>query len=181
MKITLIRHGKPTSADNSVVNAVNFSKWVRRYNFSDVDKTSRPEIISDDYKSYYIVSSDLLRAIHSATIYTEQAPKVTSRLYREMEIPRYKLPFKLKAMTWVYLNRVLWMLGLKGPFESYSEAKVRAELAAESLIQLTQNEGNVILFAHGFLNLHIRKVLIKKGWRLNSKSNGFWGVSNLEK
>lgn len=181
MKITLVRHGKPTSANNSVVNAVNFTKWVRRYNFSDVADNSRPEIISDEYKSYYIVSSDLVRAIHSANIYTDQSPEVISRLYREMEIPRYKLPFKLRTMTWVYLNRVLWMLGLKGAFESYSQAKIRAELAADSLIELAENEGNVILFGHGYLNLHIRKVLIKKGWRLNAKSNDFWGVSNLEK
>lgn len=180
MKIVLVRHGKPTSADNQVVDAVNFTKWVRRYNFSDVADNSRPEIISNKYKSYYIVSSDFVRAIHSASIYTEKSPEVISRLYREMEIPRYKLPFKLRAMTWVYLNRVLWMLGLKGSFESYSQAKIRAELAADSLIKLAEDKGDVILFGHGYLNLHIRKVLIKKGWRLNAKSNDYWGVSSLE-
>ncbi|WP_246129162.1 histidine phosphatase family protein [Colwellia demingiae] len=180
MEIILIRHGKPTSANNPVLNAVDFTKWVRRYNFSDVSTNSRPERILDEYKSHYIVSSDLERAIHSANIYTGQSPELTSKLYREMEIPRYKFPFRLKAMTWVYLNRAFWMLGLKGSFESYQQAKIRAELASDNLIELAQEQDKVVLFGHGYLNLHIRRSLMKKGWKLNSKSNGFWGISSLE-
>ncbi len=111
MEIILIRHGKPTSANNPVLNAVDFTKWIRRYNFSNVSKHSRPEYIKDEFKSHFIVSSDLLRAIDSANIYTGLSPKCTSKLYREMEIPRYKFPFRLKAMTWVYLNRVFLDVG----------------------------------------------------------------------
>ena len=136
MEIILIRHGKPTSANNPALNAVGFTHWVRRYNFSDVSKNSRPESMLDQYKGHYVVSSDLQRAIHSANIYTGQSPALTSKRYREMEIPRYKFPFRLKAMTWVYLNRACWMLGLKGSFEYYRQAKVRADLAADSLIEL---------------------------------------------
>ncbi|NQZ89518.1 MAG: histidine phosphatase family protein [Colwellia sp.] len=163
MEIILIRHGKPTSENNPILNAVDFTKWVRRYNFSDVSKNSRPANKVDEYKSHYIVSSDLERAIHSANIYTGQSPEFTSKLYREMEIPRYKFPFRLKAMTWVYLNRVFWMLGLEGSFESYRQAKVRAELAADNLIELAQKQDKVVLFGHGYLNLYIRRSLIKKG------------------
>ena len=180
MEIILIRHGKPTLANNPILNAVDFTKWVRRYNFSDVSTNSRPENIISEYKSNYIISSDLERAIHSAKIYTGRSPELISKLYREMEIPRYKLPFRLKAMTWVYLNRTFWILGLKGSFESYSEAKVRAELATDNLVELAQEQDKVVLFGHGYLNLHIRRSLIKKGWKLNSKSNGFWGISSLE-
>ncbi|OUR63727.1 hypothetical protein A9Q74_00055 [Colwellia sp. 39_35_sub15_T18] len=180
MEIILIRHGKPTSANNPVLNAVDFTKWVRRYNFSDVAKNSRPESILDEYKSHYVVSSDLERAIHSAYIYTGQSPELTSKLYREMEIPRYRFPFRLKAMTWVYINRVFWMLGLKGSFESYRQARIRAELAADNLVELAQEKDKIVLFGHGYLNLHIRRVLIQKGWKLNFKNNGFWGISSLE-
>ena len=79
-----------------------------------------------------------------------------------MEIPRYKLPLRLKAWTWVYLCRVLWMLGLKGSFESYKLAKLRAELAADKLIELAIQNNKVVLFGHGYMNLHIRKALILK-------------------
>ncbi len=180
MEIILIRHGKPTSANNPVLTALEYTKWIRRYNFSDVSESSRPEITNTDLKSYYLLSSHFNRAIHSAEIYTGRKPDQISPLFKEMDIPRYKLPFRLKAMTWVYLCRVLWMLGLNGSFESYRSAKIRAEIAAEELVELAKKKGKVVLFGHGYMNLHIRRVLIRKGWSLNCKSNSFWGLSSLE-
>jgi hypothetical protein len=180
MDIVLIRHGKPTSADNPVLNAYEYTKWIRRYNWSDVANNSRPENIDENINSCYVVSSDLNRAIHSANIYTGQPPKEISKIYREMEIPRYKLPCRLKAFTWVYLCRVFWLLGFKGSFESFQLAKSRAELAADKLIILATEKGKVVLFGHGYMNFYIRKAFIKIGWLLNSKSNVFWGVTSLK-
>ena len=97
-----------------------------------------------------------------------------------MEIPRYKLPFQLKAWHWVYLSRFLWILGYKGPFESFKEAKIRADIAAVKLIELAQNQDEIVLFGHGFMNRYIRKSLINKGWLLNEKSNAYWGITSLE-
>ncbi|NQY89813.1 MAG: phosphoglycerate mutase family protein [Colwellia sp.] len=179
MEIILIRHGKPTSADNPIIDASEYTRWIRRYNFSDIAKDSRPEKINDNYKSFYIVSSDLKRAIHSANIYVEKSPEVTNKLYREMEIPRYKLPFQLTAWHWVYLSRFLWMIGCKGSFESFKQAKQRAELATNQLIEIAQQQGKVVLFGHGYMNRYIRKLLIHQGWHLKSKSNAYWGVTNL--
>lgn len=180
MEIILIRHGKPTSAHNQILSASEYAKWIRRYNFSDVSKQSRPDFIHEDVSSCYLVSSDFNRAVHSTVIYTGRKPDLISSVYQEMEIPRYKLPFKFKAMTWVFLCRVLWMIGLTGSFETYRQAKKRSELAAEQLILLAQEKGNVVLFGHGYMNLHIRRVLIKQGWLLKCKSNAFWGLSRLE-
>lgn len=180
MEIILIRHGKPRSASNPVVNATDYTKWVRRYNFSDVADSSRPQLIHEEFKSYYLLSSHFNRAIHSAEIYTDRKPDLISPLFKEMDIPRFKLPFKLKAMTWVYLCRLLWMLGLTGSFESYRSAKIRSELAAAQLTEIAKEKGNVVLFGHGYMNWHIRKALIRKGWSLKCKSNSFWGLSRLE-
>ncbi len=179
MEIILIRHGKPSSADSPALNASEYTQWVRQYNFSGVSQKSRPDTINKKLKSYYLVSSHFNRAIESAEIYTGRSPDKISTLFKEMDIPRYKLPFKFKAMTWVYLCRVLWMLGLKGRFESYASARKRAEVAAEQLVELSQQNGDLVLFGHGYMNLHIRRSLRKKGWRINSKSNDFWGLSSL--
>lgn len=179
MQIVLIRHGKPKSANNPVVNACEYTKWIRRYNASNVDPNSNPASIDETYKSFYVISSDLKRAIHSTNIYLQNKPQKMDRCFREMEIPRYKLPFKLKAWNWVYLSRLLWILGCKGRFESFKQAKVRADLAADKLIKIAQVEGDVVLFGHGFMNRYIRKSLIKKGWLLNTKSNTYWGVTSL--
>ena len=180
MKIILIRHGKPTSADNPKFGAFEYIKWIRRYNSSDVAQHSRPDNINDIYQSYYVVSSDLNRAIHSANIYLSKSPEQIDKIYREMAIPRYKLPLQLKAWHWVYLSRFLWMLGYKGPFESFKEAKERAEIAADKLIEIAQSQDKIVLFGHGFMNRYIRKSLINKGWLLNEKNNAYWGITSLE-
>ncbi|MFB1000331.1 MAG: histidine phosphatase family protein, partial [Colwellia sp.] len=167
MEIILIRHGKPTSADNPIIDACEYTNWIRRYNSSKVAKNSRPENVNDQYKSFYTISSDLNRAIHSANIYVGKSPEEVDKLYREMEIPRYKFPFKLKAWNWVYLSRLLWMLGCKGSFESFKQAKKRADEAAVKLIEIAQNQDKIVLFGHGYMNRYIRKSLIQKGWVLN--------------
>lgn len=180
MEIILIRHGKPTSADNPKIDAGEYARWIRRYNASNVASNSRPKHINQQYKSFYTLSSDLKRAIHSANIYSDKNPEAVDKLYREMEIPRYKFPLKLRAWHWVFLSRVLWMLGYNGRFESFKEAKIRAELAAVKLIEVAEKQGKLVLFGHGYMNRYIRKSLISKGWVLNAKSNAYWGITCLE-
>jgi broad specificity phosphatase PhoE len=180
MDIILIRHGKPTTANNPRVNAAGFTQWVRQYNFSDVSDNSRPALIDECVAADFLITSDLKRAIHSAYLYTGRKPDSVDEVFREMDIPRYKIPLKLNAWTWVYLNRVLWMLGVKGSFETFSQAKNRADIAAEKLINMAKIEGRVVLFGHGYLNLFIRKALVKKGWGVHCKSNQFWGVTRLQ-
>ena len=180
MKIVLIRHGKPVSADNPRLNACQYAHWIRRYNASNVADNSRPQSVNNDYKNFYTLSSDLKRAIHSTNIYIGKPPEKVDELYREMEIPRYKFPFKLKAWNWVCFSRLLWMCGYKGPFESFKQAKKRAEIAAIRLIEIAQVQDQVVLFGHGYMNLYIRKALIQKGWMLNAKSSAYWGITSLE-
>lgn len=179
MEIVLIRHGKPTSASNPSINASEYVHWIRQYNLSDVAQDSRPEYINEQYQSFYLVSSDFKRAIHSANIYLGKTPQTIDKLFREMEIPRYKIPLQLKAWSWVYLSRFLWIIGYKGPFESFRQAKIRADNATLKLIELAKNHDRVILFGHGFMNRYIRKSLIKKGWVLTTKDNAYWGITNL--
>lgn len=179
-EIVLIRHGKPVSAANRKVNAAGFAGWVRQYHHARVSEASRPAFeFQREFAGHYVVASDLPRAIHSCEIATGKAPADISALYREMAIPRYKLPLRLRAWSWVYLNRGLWMLGKTGPFESYNEARQRARLAVTSLINLSETHHHVVLFAHGYLNLHLRRYLQQEGWQLQAKSNQYWGVTRL--
>jgi hypothetical protein len=47
------------------------------------------------------------RAIESAKVFTGEKPKQQLPLLKEMDIPSYKLPFKLKPYTWLILTRIL--------------------------------------------------------------------------
>ncbi len=176
-----MRHGHPRNSENKTVNSAGFANWVKNYNQSLVSEGSAPNPeYQIKYSNYYLISSDLPRAIHSCIIFAGRSPEHKSKIFREMEIPRFKLPFTLNAWTWVYLNRVLWMLGKKGEFESYLQAKVRAKAAYEELIKIATKHEKIILFSHGYLILHMRKYLRKKGFIQKQKSNSYWGVSVFE-
>ena len=174
MEIILIRHGKPESATNPLVTSGGYANWVRRYNQSSVACDSRPPSqLRDRLNNHYIVSSDLRRAVESAEICSGQTPKEKHPILREMDIPRYRMPFKFRAWTWLYLSRFLWTLGVKGTFESYKEARLRSKTACQKLIQLACKHDKIVVFGHGYMNLHIRKELISNGWSMSEKSNKY--------
>lgn len=182
MEIRLIRHGKPTSSQNPKLNALGFVYWIKAYNASNVSAQSKPPLhIKADICSHYIVASDLKRAVHSAKLLTGKSPDQTCKILRELEIPRYKLPFQLRAWTWVYLSRLLWFFGFKGNFESFKIAKQRAFLAAEMLIELAEKNENIAVFSHGVINIYIRRRLKQLGWRELEKSNDYWGMNQFIK
>ena len=170
----------PRSASNPKVNAAGFARWVKEYNKSGVAFSSRPsnadKLLLDDY---YLVSSDLKRAVQSSQIMAGDTPQLQLPILREMDIPRFKVPLKMNAWSWVYLNRALWILGGKGRFETFVQGKARAKEASEILSQLAGEHKKVAVFGHGYTNIYIRKYLIKAGWQLSQKSNEFWGVSRL--
>ena len=181
MEIVLIRHGKPTAATYPCVNASGFANWVRKYNHSGIAFGNQPENdMSDKFTEHYIVSSNLKRAIQSTQICFNKMPSETFKIFREMEIPRYKLPFTLKASYWLYLNRILWTCGLKGSFESYSAAKKRAKIAGDKLIELANEHDKVVVVSHGYVNFFIRRYLSSNGWNLKEKSSQYWGITRLK-
>lgn len=180
MEILLIRHGKPASATNPKLSALGFVYWIKAYNASSVSPHSKPpEYLPSTIANHYVVSSDLIRAVHSTQLATGKLPKKKYKLLRELEIPRYKLPFQLNAWSWVYLSRILWFFGLKGKFESFKNAKFRASMAADMLIELVQREQKIAVFSHGVLNIYLRKNLKKRGWHQHNKSNDYWGLNRF--
>ena len=190
MEIVLVRHGKPTAAiigENSAkLSAAEYGLWVRHYNSASVDESSRPETRSLSlFNNHYVIASDLKRAVQSAQIYLNKMPEQQWPILREMHIPRYKMPFRFKTYSWLFLTRILWMLGIsKGistRVESFKTAKLRAKQAASDLHDLAEEQQKVIAFGHGLSNRYIREELIKLGWSLRNKSNDFWGVTCLEK
>lgn len=181
MEIVLIRHGKPTGAIYPRVTASGFADWVRKYDQSGIVEGDQPEAnVMDKYQAYYIVSSDFKRAVESVHLCFNKSPSQEYSLFRELEVPRYKLPFKLKVSTWLVLNRLLWVLGFKGTSESHSSAKKRVSVACEQLIELANKHDKIVLVSHGYINFYIRRALSKKGWILKEKSQQYWGVTRFE-
>ncbi|QBG36227.1 histidine phosphatase family protein [Litorilituus sediminis] len=190
MEIVLLRHGKPNAAIDAKrlkrLSAGGYAHWVRQYNKSLVHASSRPSVdLAAKYQGYYQLASDLPRAMQSAEIATNRAADEYWPALREMNIPRYKIPLKLKAYHWLVLTRILWMLGVKrnmsDSVESFTAAKQRANQAATKLADLAASKQKIIAFGHGYTNRYIRKALIAQGWQLVYKSNDFWGETCLTK
>ena len=149
MEIVLIRHGRPTAATNPRLTDLGFQQWIEDYRHSNVAKDSRPPPENNEFNDYFMVSSDLPRALDSALIQTGKRPHCIDAVFQEMEIPHYRLGFPCKAWTRVYLFRLFWFAGVKGPFESFRQGKRRAIMAAERLVEIAQSEQNLVLFGHG--------------------------------
>jgi hypothetical protein len=102
---------------------------------------------------------------------------VTDPLFCESAIPHFgggSVP--LPVGTWVVVLRILWLLGFSRNGESLLDARRRAKLAAERLVELAEKHQNVLLVGHGFINHFIAKELQKSGWLGPSKpGKGFWG------
>lgn len=179
-QIVLIRHGRPKSAHNEFVNAVNYKKWVHDYDRSALDPNSLPyEKVNLD--SSYIIVSPLLRAKLSAQKYGVMRVDEYCEYLKEMDIPYYKVPFiSLRAWQWVVVSRFLWFLGVKGHFESFKEAKRRVVKLADHVESLGEHHQRIILFGHGMIHYFTRKELIKRGWLLTQKNSDFWGITSLE-
>ena len=179
-EVVFIRHGKPLSAHNEKVNAAEYANWVRNYNKSPLDPTSKPKQITHLNNSYIAVSP-LLRAKLTAAHYGALSIDEELPYLKEMDIPYYKLPFTLRSWHWVLLSRALWFMGIKGRFESFKLAKQRVQKLSLHINKLSEQYPRVVLFGHGMTNLYTRKALMKTGWQLKQKNNDFWGVTILQK
>lgn len=164
MEIILVRHGKPEAATNPKLTTSGFARWVKNYKNSGLTNGSLPpKELAQSIDSHYLISSDLKRAIQSATRCTGKQPNLQLKSLREMAIPCYRFPLKLKANTWLYLNRIVWILGLSSSKESFRQGKLRAKLASEQIEALVREKHYVVAFGHGYINIHIKRKLIKKG------------------
>jgi broad specificity phosphatase PhoE len=90
------------------------------------------------------------------------------------------MPFRLPAYVWLYVNRAMWMVGRRGPFESFASARARAREAATRLEELAHIHGHVVVFGHGMMNRYMRRHLVSAGWQPKSDSgSGYWSTVTL--
>ena len=182
MEIILVRHGRPKFHVNNIISASGFSQWVRCYNKSKIcSESTPPKALIDRSKKSFIVSSNLNRAIHSASLCINKSPDLILKELREMDIPRFKLPLKAKANNWLIISRLLWFFNFNGQVESFKQAKMRARLAASKLVELTKQHDEIVVFSHGLINKYLAKELIKLGWSGSYKRQSYWGSTTLKK
>lgn len=174
MTITLMRHGKPDHSLPGRRSALAMVEWCEAYDLAEICDLPPERSLRLAAEATVIVTSTLPRA-QSSLAKLGRSPSRIDEIYREVALPVMPLAFPaLSPQLWLPLLRAMWLFGYAGQVESYAEAKQRAAMAAEQLIQLA-TEGDVLLVGHGIMNKLIARHLRHLGW-LGEKhaSSRYW-------
>ena len=169
--ITLIRHGPPAVSLTQRVRGHQFRQFIERYDAAKLSRRAVPPSSARQAiaQADWVFASHRPRARHTAEMLGISTPHRVDAQFREIEFPvDFPWPFRLTALTWTVIALSLWRLGYSVRCESFWRAKQRAKDAAEQLEQqLTQSDqnGSVVLVAHGGINRLIAKELRQRGWK----------------
>lgn len=185
MKISLIRHGRPTARKSSRIGAATFAAWLREYDEAGIDPTLPPpdRLTRSLATCSLLVTSPMRRAIESADLLGVAVERRVAVDAREVPLPgRLIWPLPHRPATFVVAARILWLLGFARAEEDKQQVGSRARRLALQLRALAWDHGHVALVGHGYMNVFLRKQLEAAGWRSpDPRTHGYWSCSHLEK
>lgn len=183
--IIISRHGKPALDRNAGPKLTweEYRNWWSRYESGSLaDGQSAPEHLKAIVEgSVVVLSSTRPRAAETAELAAPWARIESSELFVEANLPPPIWPgVRFLPKTWNILARAAWLQGHKLDGEGISEANLRAEKAADYLIERAA-EGQVYLAAHGWFNRMLRPKLRRKGWRCQTDGgDSYWSYRIYE-
>ncbi|GAA6143206.1 histidine phosphatase family protein [Hydrogenophaga sp. 5NK40-0174] len=183
MRITLIRHGKPTFELKGNMRAGDLGQIARSYDASGISDTPGLDALEAVKGHERVVCSALLRSQESASALGFSEVHLSDAMFNEVAVPHFNGgSLRLPVRVWVVVLRVMWLMGFAQNGESVSAAKRRAKLAASELVGLAQSHGSVLLVGHGFINLLIAKELQRVGWDGPPRPiSEYWGTGVYER
>lgn len=167
-RIIVSRHGRP-ALDRSAgprLTWQEYQDWWERYEAGSLaeDQTVPRNLITAVADIDLVISSARPRAIETAMKATEGRKPESDPLFNEAPLPPPRLNGRTYLpKTWNVLARMAWLRGHSLDGESVSEARVRAQEAADRLHTLAEGK-SVYLAAHGWFNRMLRRPLGKLGW-----------------
>jgi broad specificity phosphatase PhoE len=166
MRIALVRHARVSFSGSAWVSPGRVREAVDEYDRAPI----KPGEVSADLEALVqsasvVVSSSLSRSLHTAKLLARGRAVTSDSIYDEAALPspRGAVPF-LPIRLWFVVMRVLWLLGWARGAETSSEARLRARLAAERLVQAAEPDNLVVLVGHGIFMTLISRALQDNGW-----------------
>jgi broad specificity phosphatase PhoE len=183
IRIVLARHGRPDVQHRSWIAARDMPRELDRFNRAEVWPGEAPaSALETAASSAVIVSSTLMRSVHSARCLAPNRSVLSEDIFCEAGLPHtsWRWP-RLPFVLWVALFRVGWFCGFSAESESLSKAGERARAAAQRLIALAEGSGSVFLVGHGIINGLIARQLLACG-ALGPKAptRAYWGTTEYE-
>ena len=176
MKITLLRHGRPDFDWDQRIKGTEMGCGIEAYDLAGIIDTPPEKLKAIVSQHNIVVCSDLTRSLQSAKAMGVRKIHVSDPIFREMSIPYFNnMSITFSVKLWVLILRGLWFLGFSKNSESIVEAKQRAKLASEKLIDLVVKNDSVLFVGHGFINHYIAKELLANNWSgSSSPGEKYW-------
>jgi len=180
-QIILARHAK-VKIDNPLIYSSQMQKWIETYNYAPIDETEishELQVLVEN--ADILLTSKLSRTNETLKVFGKE-PNYSHVIFNEAELPYSDLTlFRMPAKFWTVFFRAAWLLGYRSNSESYTEAKIRAGVAVDKLIEFSKQHKTVLLVGHGVMNRLIIKALQKRGVVLKEKTgDGNLSYSVLE-
>ncbi|RNI25675.1 histidine phosphatase family protein [Rufibacter latericius] len=183
--IYLIRHARPLINQKGFFTKAQAEQYMQDYNVAEVEKIIERSEHLPLARIKRVFCSTLPRAKTTALmLFGAEVELLEDATFKEFENRIWGLPLgKFPLKWWQVTSRILWLLGMnQKDIESFRQAKVRADQAAEHLVREAEVQGLAVLVAHGFLNEFIKRALKKRGWKVvRDGGRGYVGVTQLEK
>ncbi len=178
-EVILIRHAAVYMEHPGWMSRKNAANLREAYDSAPVHQFNPDTVLAKISKRIAdtVYVSGLPRSIATGLkLFGDSAQIVSLDLLNEFELHVVWLPAYLPYKGWTGFSRVLWLLGRKHHgTESYDEAKKRVKLVCDFIEQKANNQKQVILVTHGFLNRNIAKELEKRKWTITQNE----GKKNL--
>ncbi len=184
-QIMLLRHARPLVDKSGYYNFYEASNYLEAYDHAGVADTNARPVCTSPAEVPQIYCSPLNRSRQTARmVFGPNYRIVMHPIFREFERKIVPVPvFTKKLKFWLISSRVLWIMGQNDfGIESFKEAKLRTQKAAQILIEHAERDQKVILVAHGFLNRFLAKELQNRGWQwVRNGGNDYLSVQVLVK
>ncbi len=178
-QVILIRHARVFQDHSGWMSAKTAAEMRAAYDTAPIHQFNADTVLAQLPRriSDTVYVSALPRSIATgALLFGDSATLVSNALFNEFELHISRLPLYLPYKAWTSLSRGLWLLGHKHKTaESFDEAKNRVEEAVNFIEHKAQQQQQVILVTHGFINRNIANTLEKRGWKLTQNN----GTENL--
>lgn len=186
-QIALVRHGEPDLKKDGTFTCDEASEFLKCYDSVCIIVPEKPFFEVEEKEEIEVFSSPINRALTTAHyLFGPEKDINISPVFREFEnkISKINSGKRLPIKFWTTTSRLKWMLGMgkSNGIETFSDAKKRAQEAADMLVNASEKNPKVLLTAHGFLNRYIKKDLKKKGWKVVADTgNNYFGTTILVK
>ena len=185
--IILTRHGEPALSRKCLISAKQYGEWWGKYEIGGLlaGQTPPPELLVAAEGAGVIYASTRPRAQETAIAAARGKAIVSDALFIEAPLPPPNFPdwFKLSPKWWGVVSRFWWhAFDHHDGQETRRQAEVRAEQAAQVLIERAASGRDVLVFAHGYFNHMVGRRLKSDGWRLaHNQGFKYWSQRRYEK